>query len=194
MTDEELVARLRKRDEAAFAEIVRAWSPTMLRVARAHVSTQDSAAEVVQETWLAVLRGLDGFEGRSSLKTWVFRILVNLAKTRGIKEKRSSPFSSLLPEDEGPTVDPERFQDGAWSVAPTEWPDSALLRGEVRGLLTAAIDALPERHRAVLSLRDVEGLSSEEVCDLLDISAANQRVLLHRARAKVRAALEEYYR
>ena len=196
MTEAELLARLRARDEAAFAEVVRAWSPTMLRVARAHVSTDASAGEVVQEAWLAVVRGLAGFEGRSSLKTWVFRILVNLAKTRGVKEQRTRPFSSLLPEDEGPSVDPSRFDEqGAWSEPPSSFtPEGEALRGEVRGLLAAAIDALPERHRAVLTLRDVEGLSSEEVCELLDISPGNQRVLLHRARAKVREALEGYHR
>jgi RNA polymerase sigma-70 factor (ECF subfamily) len=198
--EDELLARLRARDEAAFAEIVRAWSPTMLRVARAHVSTQESAAEVVQEAWLAVVKGLGAFEGRSSLKTWVFRILVNLAKTRGVKEHRSTPFSSLLPEDEGPTVDPGRFQSGAaWSAegAPQEWgngPEAAALAAETRALLAKAVDGLPERQRVVIALRDVEGLTSQEVCDVLDISAENQRVLLHRARAKVRAALEDYYR
>jgi RNA polymerase sigma-70 factor (ECF subfamily) len=203
--DEDLVALLRKRDEAAFAEIVRAWSPTMLRVARAHVSTDESAAEVVQEAWLAVVKGLAAFEGRSSLKTWAFRIVVNLAKTRGVKEKRSSPFSSLLPEDEGPTVDPARFRSAAdpnpraWAAgaAPEPWsagPEGALLRGESRALLARAVDRLPERHRVVLTLRDVEGLTSEEVCELLDVSPENQRVLLHRARAKVRSAMEDYYR
>jgi RNA polymerase sigma-70 factor (ECF subfamily) len=204
-SDEDLVALLRKRDEAAFAQVVRAWSPTMLRVARAHVSTQESAAEVVQEAWLAVVKGLGVFEGRSSLKTWTFRIVVNLAKTRGVKERRSSPFSSLLPEDEGPTVDPSRFQSAgdanphAWAAgaAPEPWsagPEGSLLRGETRTLLARAVDELPERHRVVITLRDVEGLSSQEVCELLDVSPENQRVILHRARAKVRAAMEDYYR
>jgi RNA polymerase sigma-70 factor (ECF subfamily) len=204
-SDEDLVALLRKRDEAVFAWVVRAWSPTMLRVARAHVSTQESAAEVVQDAWLAVIKGLGTFEGRSSLKTWTFRIVVNLAKTRGVKEKRSSPFSSLLPEDEGPTVDPSRFQSAAeanpyaWAAgaAPEPWsagPEGSLLRAETRALLARAIDGLPERHRVVITLRDVEGLPSEEVCELLDVSPENQRVILHRSRAKVRAAMEDYYR
>ena len=203
--DEDLVALLRKRDEAAFAQVVRAWSPTMMRVARTHVSTQESAAEVVQEAWLAVVKGLGAFEGRSSLKTWAFRIVVNLAKTRGLKEKRSSPFSSLLPEDEGPTVDPTRFRSAtdasprAWAAgaAPEPWsagPEGSLLRGETRALLSRAVDQLPERHRVVITLRDVEGLSSADVCELLDVSPENQRVILHRARAKVRAAMEDYYR
>jgi RNA polymerase sigma-70 factor (ECF subfamily) len=204
-SDEVLVALLRKRDEAAFAQVVRAWSPTMLRVARTHVSTQESAAEVVQDAWLAVIKGLSTFEGRSSLKTWTFSIVVNLAKTRGVKEKRSSPFSSLLPDEQGPTVDPSRFQSAAdpnphaWAAgaAPEPWsagPEGSLLRGETRSLLSRAVDELPERHRMVITLRDVEGLTSEDVCELLDISPENQRVILHRARAKVRTAMEDYYR
>jgi RNA polymerase sigma-70 factor (ECF subfamily) len=201
----DLVARLRAGDEDAFAEVLTAWSPAMLRVARAHVSTQASAEEVVQDTWLAVITGLDGFEGRSSLRTWVFSILVNKAKTRGVKEGRTLPFSSVAPEDAGPTVDPSRFQGegephpGGWRPegAPRAWvpsPEDALVAAEVRGLLTEAIDALPERQRVVITLRDVQGLSSSEVSEVLEISPENQRVLLHRARAKVRAALESYYR
>jgi len=195
--DAELLARLRARDEGAFAQVVRAWSPSMQRVARAHVSTDASAGEVVQEAWLAVVRGLDAFEGRSSLKTWVFRILVNLATTRGVKEKRTRPFSSLLPEDGGAAVEDARFEGGAWTQAgaPQEWrsdPEQASLGAETRAVLGKAVDSLPERHRAVLVLRDVEGLSSAEVCDLLGLSPENQRVLLHRARARVRESLSDY--
>jgi RNA polymerase sigma-70 factor (ECF subfamily) len=201
----DLVARLQAGDEDAFAEVLAAWSPAMLRVARAHVSTQASAEEVVQDTWLAVITGLDGFEGRSSLRTWVFSILVNKAKTRGVKEGRTLPFSSVAPEDAGPTVDPSRFQGegephpGGWRPdgAPRAWvpsPEDAAVAAEVRGLLAEAIDALPERQRVVITLRDVQGLTSAEVSEVLEISPENQRVLLHRARAKVRAALESYYR
>lgn len=201
----DLLARLRTGDEDAFAEVLTAWSPAMLRVARAHVSTQASAEEVVQDTWLAVITGLDGFEGRSSLRTWVFSILVNKAKTRGVKEGRTLPFSSVAPEDAGPTVDPSRFQGegephpGGWRPegAPRPWvpsPEDAVVAAEVRGLLADAVDALPERQRVVLTLRDVQGLTSSEVSEVLEISPENQRVLLHRARAKVRAALEAYYR
>jgi RNA polymerase sigma-70 factor (ECF subfamily) len=201
----DLVARLQAGDEDAFAEVLAAWSPAMLRVARAHVSTQASAEEVVQDTWLAVITGLDGFEGRSSLRTWVFSILVNKAKTRGGKEGRTLPFSSVAPEDAGPTVDPSRFQGegephpGGWRPdgAPRAWvpsPEDAAVAAEVRGLLAEAIDALPERQRVVITLRDVQGLTSAEVSEVLEISPENQRVLLHRARAKVRAALESYYR
>jgi RNA polymerase sigma-70 factor, ECF subfamily len=201
----DLVARLRAGDEEAFAEVLSAWSPSMLRVARAHVSTRASAEEVVQETWLAVIAGLDRFEGRSSLRTWVFSILLNKAKTRGVTEKRTLPFSALGPEDDGPTVDPSRFQGhgdphpGGWrpEAAPSAWvpsPEDAVVAAEVRRLLAEAIDALPPRQRVVVTLRDVQGLTSAEVSEVLEITPENQRVLLHRARAKVRAALETYYR
>lgn len=203
--DAALLARLRAGDEAAFAEIVDAWSPMLLRVARTFVSTDASAQEIVQETWLAVVKGLDRFEGRSSLRTWVFRILTNLGKTRGVREARAVPWSSLAPEDSGPTVDPTRFRgsDDQWAHnwtpagAPTAWepsPEDALLAGEIRGEVARALEGLPDRQRVVVSLRDVHGLSSDEVCAALDISAANQRVLLHRGRAHLRAVLEDYYR
>ena len=204
--DQDLLARLRAKDVDAFDDIVRRWSPVMLRVARGYVSTDASAQEVVQEAWLGVIRGLAAFEGRSAVRTWVFRIVVNIAKTRGVKEHRSTPFSSLVPdEDTGPTVDPGRFREpdaDEWSRhwtaagAPQRWdvdPVAGALRAETRALVSAAIDDLPERQRAVLVLRDVEGFDSDEVCGLLGVSAENQRVLLHRGRAKVRAALETYY-
>jgi RNA polymerase sigma-70 factor (ECF subfamily) len=207
--DGELVARLRQGDEAAFARIVTSWSPMMLRVARGHVSTDASCEEIVQETWMAVIRGLDRFEGRSSLRTWVFRILTNLAKTRGVREARSVPMSSMSPfapaDEAGPTVDPDRFRPADdqyphnWTPvgAPVQWqpgPEQAAVAGETRRLLGTALQDLPERQRAVVTLRDVHGLSSDEVCAALDLSAANQRVLLHRGRARLRAVLEEYYR
>lgn len=204
--EQDLLDRLRRGDEAAFAEVVDAWSPSLLRVARSFVSTDASAQEVVQETWLAVLRGLDRFEGRSSLRTWVFRILSNLGKTRGVREARAVPWSSLSPADAGgPTVDAGRFRGPEddwphhWTPvgAPTRWepsPEDAAVAGEIRGQVARALAKLPERQRTVVGLRDVHGMTSDEVCLALDISPANQRVLLHRGRARLRAALEDYYR
>ena len=203
--DAELVDRLRAGDADAFAHLVEDWSPSMLRLARTYVSTQASAEEIVQESWLAVIRGLDRFEGRSSLRTWVFRIVTNQAKTRGVREARTVPWSSVVPEDQGPTVDPDRFRGpgdqwpGGWTVEgrPTAWepsPESFAIAGEIRGRLAVALAELPERQRVVVSLRDVHGLSSDEVCDALGITTANQRVLLHRGRAGLRASLEDYYR
>jgi len=198
--EEELVARLRAGDDAAFALVLDAWSPSMLRVARRTLPTPDLAAEVVQDTWLAVLEGLSGFAGRSSLKTWVFRILINKAQRLGGRESRTVPYSSLTAEDEGPTVDPSRFQGpdepypGHWREWPAPWPDpeDAALAGELRRRAGAALAELPERQRIVLALRDIEGYDTAEVCSILDITAANQRVLLHRARAHVRRSLESY--
>jgi RNA polymerase sigma-70 factor, ECF subfamily len=201
--EEALVDRLRAGDAAAFEEVVTAWSPLMLRVARAHVSTGASAEEVVQEAWLAVIQGLGRFEGRSALRTWVLRILINIAKSRGAREARTVPWSAMG-ENGGPTVDPARFRGagedwaGHWTPAgtPRAWeplPEDAVLSAEIRALLVTALDTLPERQRAVVSLRDVHGLSAEEVCDLLGLTSANQRVLLHRGRARVRAVLERHY-
>ena len=200
-----LVDRLRARDEAAFVDLVERWTPSMLRVARGYVATQAAAEDVVQETWLGVLNGIDRFEERSSLKTWVFQILSNRAKTRGQRDKRSVPFSSLVSDEaaQGPTVDPARFwpSDGPWAHhwrvgdghGPADWgasPEDRVVSRDGLRLLAAAIDALPQVQRVVITLRDVEGFPAEEVCTLLDISAGNQRVLLHRARARVRADLE----
>ena len=191
--DATVVARLRAGDQAAFAAVVRQWSPAMLRVARAHVRTHASAEEVVQEAWLAVVRGLDGFEGRAQLRTWVFRILVNVARRRGRVESRTSA------ELGGPTVDPSRFRDdddpypGHWRdyAAPADWgPEPVLLAAECRALLEKALAELPERQRAVVELRDVHAFDSEEVCELLSLTPANQRVLLHRGRARLRSVLE----
>ena len=205
-TEHALLCRLRRGDEQAFDQLVRAWSPPMLRVARGFVSTDASAQEVVQDTWLGVIRGLAGFEGRSCLRTWVFRILVNIAKTRGVKEQRTIPLSAVAAaEDTGATVDPSRFRDPGdpqwprhWTSAgtPQRWdtdPQAGVLRGEIRDVVSAAVEALPRRQRQVVVLRDVQGFDSGEVCELLRITAENQRVLLHRGRAKVRAALEVYY-
>lgn len=200
--DAVVVARLRARDEAMFAALIDAWSPGMLRAARAYVADEHAAQDVVQEAWLGVLRGIDGFEGRSSLRTWTYRILVNRAKTRGVRDARTIPVGSLGPtgEDHGPTVDPARFRGpddpypGHWRSKPAAWPspEDEALAADTRRHLAAALDALPARQRVVVVLRDVEGRTSDEVCDLLELSAANQRVLLHRGRAALRAALETY--
>ncbi len=201
--DAALVAALAARDEAAFAELVDRWGPTMLRVARSHVSTDASAEEVVQDTWVAVLRGLDGFEGRSSLRTWVFRILANIAKTRGIRDRRTVPMSGFGGEDveRGPTVDPDRFRGvddqypGGWKSFPAHWPtaEERTLGAEVGGVVQEALALLPPNQRTVVTLRDLHGFDAEEVCELLGVSAGNQRVLLHRGRAQVRSRLEEHY-
>jgi RNA polymerase sigma-70 factor, ECF subfamily len=200
-TDEELVAALLARDEETYRMLVREWHSSLVRVARIFVPTQALAEEVVQETWLRVLGALDRFEGRSSLRTWVFRILVNTAKTRAQREGRVIPFSALndpgrVPE---PAVDPDRFLDadherypGHWAAPPRALPEERLLAMETRERIAAAIDALPSAQRAVITLRDVAGWDAESVCNALDLSEVNQRVLLHRARAKVRQALEEY--
>jgi RNA polymerase sigma-70 factor (ECF subfamily) len=199
--DRELVAALRRGDEAAFMNLVEELGPSLLRVARMYVPSTAVAEEVVQETWIGVLNGIDRFEGRSSLKTWVFRILANIAKTRGERERRSVPFSSAAgaAADE-PSVDPDRFVGagaepaGAWALAPARWPgpEESLLSGETREVILAAIDKLPPAQREVITLRDVDGWSSEEVRNALEISETNQRVLLHRARSKVRGAIERH--
>jgi RNA polymerase sigma-70 factor (ECF subfamily) len=200
--DAPLLARLRRGDEEAFLALVERYGPLMLRVALTHVRSRAIAEEVVQDAWLGVLDGLDGFQGRSTLKTWILRILVNRAKTRGVREARCVPFSSLAaPDDAAPAVDPDRFQGpgdrfpGGWVTFPRDWrtlPEEQLFARETFACATAAIRALPARQQEVIVLRDVQGWSSEEVCEALTLSEGNQRVLLHRARAKVRTALEEH--
>jgi len=199
--DAELVARLRAGDQAAFAALLDSWSPGMLRAARAYVASDEAAEDVVQETWLAIIRGVDRFEGRSSLRTWAYRILVNLARRQGVKDSRTVAWPSLDLEDFGPTVDPGRFQGpgdpqpGHWRRFPMAWPsaETEVVSAEVRHVIEAALADLPHRQRVVITLRDVDGYGSGEVCSILEISAVNQRVLLHRARAAVRGRLEEYY-
>jgi RNA polymerase sigma-70 factor (ECF subfamily) len=197
----QLLEALRAGDEAAFAQLVREYQPSLVRVARIYVSTQAAAEEVAAETWLAVLNGLDRFEGRSSLKTWIFRILTNIAKTRAQRDGRTLPFSALQDPGRVPeaAVDADRFLDpehprwpGHWAVRPEPWPEDALVAAETQAVVAEAIEALPPAQRAVISLRDVEGWSSEEVRNALELSETNQRVLLHRARSKVRRALESY--
>ena len=193
--DAPLLDALRAGDERAFAALVDKYGPSLLRLAQLYVSSRAVAEEVVQETWLAVLTGIERFEGRSSLKTWLFRILTNKAKTRGQREGRTLPFSSLASDgDEDQTaVAVERFaRGGAWATPPRGVPEERLLAGETRARVEQAISALPPNQRAVITLRDVDGLSAEEACNVLGLSETNQRVLLHRARAKVRTALERY--
>jgi RNA polymerase sigma-70 factor (ECF subfamily) len=198
-----LVAALRARDEAAFAELIERHHTSLVRLAMSFVSSRAVAEEVAQEAWIGVLKGIDRFEGRSSLRTWIYRILTNTAKTRAQREARSIPFASLGGDGEdGPAVDPDRFLPaddarwaGHWASAPRRWddlPEARLLGGETQDVIRQAIERLPHNQGEVIRLRDVEGFSSAEVCELLSLSEANQRVLLHRARTKVRAALENY--
>jgi len=197
----QLVARLRAGDERAFEALVEGYYATMLAVAQNYVKTRAVAEDVVQEAWLGVLKGLDRFEGRSSLKTWIFRILVNVAKTRGVREARSVPFASLAPEGQEPAVEPERFRGpedgfpGHWRAYPGQWhklPDEALAERETLQVVVSAIAELPPAQRTVITMRDIQGCGPEEVCAALDVSEGNQRVLLHRARSRVRAALERH--
>ncbi len=215
--DLDLVARLRAGDEATFADLVRRWSPAMLRLARQFVSSGQSAQDAVQDAWLGVLDGLDGYQGRASLRTWVFSILVNRAKSRGVREHRTTP--GLVADDRGdgrherggerrrrgrPSVDPGRFQGpdgrhpGGWTStgAPQPWhqPERRAVARETLSLVERELAALPDRQRAVVTLRDVHGFTADEVCAILHLSPGNQRLLLHRGRAYLRAALEDYYR
>jgi RNA polymerase sigma-70 factor (ECF subfamily) len=193
--DKELVARLRAGDETAFAELVDRYHAPLRRLALSFVKTPSAADDVVQETWEGVIKGIDRFEERSSLKTWIFRILVNRARTRAVREARQIPFSSLG-DGEGHTVDPDQFDDdGTWLTPPRRLPtdpEGNLLAHELRGQIGAVIDALPDQQRSVILMRDVAGLDGPEVAEALDISEGNQRVILHRARASVRKALTEY--
>ena len=201
--DAALLAALRAGDERAFERLVDRHQAALVRVARQYVPTQEIAEDVAQEAWLSLLRGLDSFEGRSSLRTYLFRIVMNLARTRGVREARSAPFSSLVRDgEEGPSVEPERFISspargaGHWASPIRPWSQSAeqiALSDEAVATVYEAIEHLPENQRRVVTLRDVEGFGADEVCDLLGLSEGNQRVLLHRARTKLRQALAEYY-
>ena len=187
-----LLGRLRSGDERAFETLVDRYDGSLRRVARTYVRTPAAVDDVVQETWLGVLRGLSAFEGRSSLRTWIFSILLNQARTRARRDARSLPFSALETDD-GPTVDPAAFgADGRWASAPARLdgdPETGLLSSELRAQLLRAVESLSEEQRTVITLRDLVGCSAPEVCELLDISDGNQRVLLHRARTRVRDAL-----
>jgi RNA polymerase sigma-70 factor, ECF subfamily len=203
--DASLIAGLRAGDEAAFRRLVDAYGPMLMRLALMHVPSRAVAEEVVQDTWLAVLNGIERFEGRSSLKTWITSILLNTARTRGERERRTIPFTLLRRRaEEGrdePAVPPDRFQGrrgeapGAWAQPPLEWsaPDVRLESEATREALLTAIADLPPRQRDVIALRDISGWTSEEVRNALDLSETNQRVLLHRARSKVRNELEKHF-
>ncbi len=204
-SDAALVQRLRSGDAETFADVVAKYSPAMLHVARGFVSTSASAEEVVQEAWLAVIKGLNAFEGRASLRTWACRITANIARRRGVLDARTVPWTDAFGDadaDDGPTVDSSRFRGaddrwpGGWTPAgaPTAWgPERAALNAETRAVVAAALSRLPDRHRTVVALRDVHGLSAEEVCDTLGLTMGNQRVLLHRGRAQLRQLLANYH-
>jgi RNA polymerase sigma-70 factor (ECF subfamily) len=197
----DLLVRLRAGDEQAFEALVERHHLMMTAVARTYVKTHAVAEEVVQDAWLGVLKGLDGFEGRSSLKTWIVRILINKARTRAVRDARTVPFSSLESAHEDAAVDPERFRGpadsfaGHWASYPQDWrslPEQVLVGRETIGAAMQAIEKLPPAQQAVIRMRDVDGWTGEEVCAALNISPGNQRVLLHRARSRVRAVLERH--
>jgi len=196
---EDFLAALRAGDERAFLSLVEQYHPTMVRVARGFVGTEAVAEEVVQDAWMGVISGIESFQGRSSLKWWILCILTNCAKTRGQKERRTVPFSSIVADGDDPAVAPSRFLDdsqprwaGGWAAPPQVWGEERLMSDEMLDLVERAIHRLPDGQREVIVLRDVEGLDSNQVCSLLGLTEANQRVLLHRARSRVRAALESY--
>jgi RNA polymerase sigma-70 factor (ECF subfamily) len=201
VSEVDLIAALRRGDELAFVQLVDRHGAAMLRHARVYERDRAVSEEIVQDAWLGVMRGIDRFEGRSSLQRWLLSIVANIARKRAVKEARSVPLSALdCGPDEVPSVAPDRFHrpgdrwQGHWSSPPPEWcrPEHALMSAETRTHIAAAIESLPVNQRLVISLRDVEGWSSEEVCDFLGITESNQRVLLHRARTKVRQQLDEY--
>ncbi len=198
--DARLVEALRRGSEEAFLALVRRHQASMLRVAQAFVSSAAVAEEVVQEAWLGVLHGLDGFQGRSSLRSWIFGILTNCARSRGVREARSAPFSSFTaPDEDEPAVDPSRFLGadhprwpGHWASPPEQWAEEKLANKETLEFVRQAIAELPPTQKQVITLRDVEGWTSQETCEAVGVSEANQRVLLHRARSKVRARVEQF--
>ena len=202
--ESELIGSLRAGDEAAFVTLVERYNAGMIRIARMYVRDASLAEEVAQEAWLAVLRGLAGFQARSSLKTWIFHIVLNCARARASREQRSIPFSAAgdaLIEGAEPAVDASRFRGpedpyhGGWVSFPRSWgqaPEQRVLSSEVRRLIAAGIDQLPPAQREVVVLRDVQGWTAEEVCQVLQVSESNQRVLLHRGRSKLRCALANY--
>jgi RNA polymerase sigma-70 factor, ECF subfamily len=201
-SDEATVAALRAGDEHAFRDLFARSYPVMKRVARGYVASDALADEVVQETWMAVLTGIGRFQGRSAFATWMFSILVHQAKNHSARERRSKPLSEVSPEGaEESAVDPDRFQGdddawpGHWATPPRPWqkPERRLLSLEAREQLKDALAQLPARQRLIVGLRDVEGLSAEEVCNLFGLSQANQRVLLHRGRSRLRSVLEKYF-
>jgi RNA polymerase sigma-70 factor (ECF subfamily) len=200
--ESDLVAALRAGDEQTFTALVERYSPIMLRVAWAYVSTRSAAEDVVQETWLAALSAIHRFEGHSTLRTWLIGILLNIARMRRAKDQRDVPFSTIFPEEAGPVVDPDRFLPADdpewphhWASSPHRWnvPDAVLLSSEVRAEIQRALDDLPPRQAAVVSLHDIQGYEVTDICDFMALSAGNVRVLLHRGRAGVREKLEKYF-
>jgi RNA polymerase sigma-70 factor, ECF subfamily len=200
LSDQHTIAALRAGDERAFRELFEGHHSRMKRVARGYVDSDAVAEEIVQETWMAVITGINRFEGRSALGTWIFSILLNQAKSHTSRERRAMPFSSIAGSGHEAGVDPDRFQKddeawpGHWATPPRPWqkPERRLMSLEARARLRDALAELPERQRLIVGLRDIDGLSAEEVCGLLDLSQENQRVLLHRGRSRLRAALEDY--
>ncbi len=199
--DQRIVAGLRAGDEAVFAELVNRYNGSLVRVAMRYVPSRAVAEEVVQDTWIGVIEGIDRFEGRSTLKTWLYKILIYRARARGERERRTTPMSALADDDSAPSVPTERFRGsdalwaGHWATPPRRWDGDAegrLLAGEARSVIDAAIAEMPLAQREVITMRDLSQFSSSQVCDLLGVTEANQRVLLHRARSRVRAALENY--
>jgi RNA polymerase sigma-70 factor (ECF subfamily) len=199
--DEQIIAALRAGDEPTFRDLYQRHCPAMKRVARSYVESEAVAEEIVQETWVGILTGIDRFEGRSALGTWIFSILINQAKAHSSRERRALPFTSVSPSSgHDPAVDADRFQKGDeawpghWATPPRPWqkPDRRALSLETRELLKDALSELPDRQRLIVGLRDVDGLSSREVCGLLGLSRENERVLLHRGRSRLRASLEAY--
>lgn len=198
-TEDELIDRLLAGDEAAFGWLVDTYHAQLVRLARSFVKQRGQAEEVVQEAWEAVIKALPRFERRSSLRTWMFRILTNRAKTRAVREGRMVPLSAIGGNEEEHAVDADRFEKGMWTTTgtPHPWggtPEDVLMRSEIFDVISEAIEKLPARQAAVVTMRDIQGLSSEEVCNVLEISETNQRVLLHRGRSKLRAALENFMR
>ena len=197
--ERDLILRLRAGDRAAFTALVSSHGAALLRLATTFVKDRSIAEEIVQDAWVAALESLDGFEGRASLRTWLLHIVANKARTRLTRDKRTVPFSAFAAPDDGddPAVSPERFDErGMWKDPPGPWseenPERLAHGKETRAVLERAIAALPEAQRAVITLRDIEGLETEEICNLLGVTVSNQRVLLHRARSKVREALEKH--
>lgn len=205
--DARLVSRLRAGDQAAFVETIRSFGPTMLRIARLYVRSEEVAEEVVQEAWISVLESLERFEGRSAFRTWVITILVHSALRRGKREARSSPFSAVARDTQSASSEDsfelDRFFSRDHPRWPSAWatvvprldalPEEKLLSAEAMGVIETAISGLPETHAGVLILHDIEGRAPEEICEMLELTDGNRRVLLHRARNRVRAALEHYF-
>lgn len=200
--DKALLVRLRSGDEAAFQILVKRYHVRMVRLARMFVSTNASAEEVVQDTWVVVLDGLDAFEGRSSLLTWISRIVVNRAKTKGEREARTLPFSAVREAQSEPdeaAVDPTRFgANGQWSAPPIRWddetPERLVANRQAMAIAAEEIGQLPEKQRIIVVLRDAMGWTADEVCNVLELAETNQRVLLHRARSRIRARLEMHFK